>query len=731
MCLFVYAAPNETSQPLEYLNMLNHGRVTHPARPDGLPMTRRQRRAAERRAAKEMSRANAGPLEKHHNGIRFHGLTRVAFKNVCEQLINYENKLSSAHMDGLMFQAGIFTLKAQRRLPGRHQVTLAPGIGKTEGVVAWAKALVSQGHAHIGVAVAASKVEELATIKRKMIAAGTPADRVGLRHEYTYDPEVAQEYLDGTRFMLPEGYASEPSEGHNRQVLLITHARIMQSDPETYLTYRGEPRVVIYDEALTKSKATTIPLAEVDIALYALDKRYNGEDTEGDRKEARDYLHDVFATLQATHKVVKETGEGTVVPTEFLPKGTEADLLRFKRSLPHKPGMDALRTLLDVLADQPSLKVVQGQQGTGGVVTYDIVIPEVLDNVAILDASYPVRDLLHRDKGIIPGEQDEALRKAFAGKLDIASMDLSKIKRYSKVTIKQARIPGGRTSMEKDIGGPADHREVRKEDSKVLAALVDTVKDDIPAEDHVLIFTFKDRGGFKFRDSILTALGRAGVNLDRVHVVTWGMETAMNNYAHCQHVILAGVIRRDRLELEGAILGQEDEGLGGRDVTQKDVSDADLGEVLHAIYQALNRGACRNTVSGEAKPMTAWVMHKARNIREPLSRIMPGLRWEKWKTPHFEEYEGSADEAADKVVDHLETKAANLPKKNSLKGTWRVSFRALREELGLAKEQPGGLPDKTWTNARRIADDRLPAGWVREGNSYVYQGAKGYGFTND
>ena len=173
--------------------------VTAPA------LNRRQRRALESIQRKQATR----------NGISFYELTRAAYRIVAERLLDYGNVLSKDHLDGLMFQAGMLTLKAQGVLPGRHQVTLAPGVGKTEGVVSWLKALTDQGHNHVGVAVAASKIEELAVIKRKLIAAGVSPACVGLRHEYLYDAEVAREYLAGDRG-LPANHASEPSDGHER-----------------------------------------------------------------------------------------------------------------------------------------------------------------------------------------------------------------------------------------------------------------------------------------------------------------------------------------------------------------------------------------------------------------------------------------------------------------------------------------------------------------------------------
>ena len=93
-------------------------------------LTRQQRRAMERRAQKAQSKKRFIPLEPYHNRIRFSDLCRPAYTNTEKLLVGYGNKLSTAHKDGLLFQAAVFTLKAQRKLDGRHQITLAPGLGR-------------------------------------------------------------------------------------------------------------------------------------------------------------------------------------------------------------------------------------------------------------------------------------------------------------------------------------------------------------------------------------------------------------------------------------------------------------------------------------------------------------------------------------------------------------------------------------------------------------------------
>jgi hypothetical protein len=49
---------------------------------------------------------------------------------------------------------------------------------------------------HIGVAVGQYKVEALCSLKRDLIEAGVPEDRIGLLHSYEYDEAKAKAFLE-------------------------------------------------------------------------------------------------------------------------------------------------------------------------------------------------------------------------------------------------------------------------------------------------------------------------------------------------------------------------------------------------------------------------------------------------------------------------------------------------------------------------------------------------------
>ena len=47
-------------------------------------------------------------------------------------------------------------------------------------------------------------------------------------------------------------------------------------------------------------------------------------------------------------------------------------------------------------------------------------------------------------------------------------------------------------------------------------------------------------------------------------------------------------------------------------------------ENAHALYQAMSRGSCRETVDGQAKPMRVWLIHYDKQLRELIDKVMPG-----------------------------------------------------------------------------------------------------------
>lgn len=65
-----------------------------------------------------------------------------------------------------------------------------------------------------------------------------------------------------------------------------------------------------------------------------------------------------------------------------------------------------------------------------------------------------------------------------------------------------------------------------------------------PSTDSILLYVYKQNqmGRTDYGKILQSELARAGVDLTRIHIDTFGNETSLNSYGHCQHVFLVGVL---------------------------------------------------------------------------------------------------------------------------------------------------------------------------------------------
>ena len=647
-------------------------------------LNRQQRRAMERQAAKQSRLQHHQPLKSksvinridqidarhvRHNGISHDDLTIPAYALLANLLERRDNKLSTNHKLALLALVGTMTEMAQHRLTGRLAFGLPTGTGKTTGIVAWCAVLTRLGLDHIGVAVAASKVEALCELKRELIAQGVPAERIGLVHSKKYDPNKLHEVRRGGP--AADQYATEPSEGTDRQIMLVTHQRVRSCDLDSFNLYRGKPRdLLLYDESLIVSDSLGIPCRDLKGSVGWMSK-YDGDEARAPLiaylTECRDVIVDA---LQATKD------NGTNGDTLELPVRTPDEIEGYRKLLGRHPAVDAAHHLLDI-ADQTIRVIPTGQ---GGVVWYNVSVPPDIKNILVLDASQPIRKLVHLDPTIKDAEKH-------LPQIKNVGVPLAQIKRFDRVTIKQMFAGGGRETMR-------DHfSRDRAEDRKVSQAVIDVVR-AAPADEAVLIFTYKTRPTEKvdYRSILLADLDEAGVDVDatvktpdgdrqRINVVTWGMETSTNDYDHCAHVILAGVLQRSPVDLAAAFLGQSDTLKGN--VVYQQVKELQASEVCHMVYQALSRGRCRKVDQGMAKPMTGYIIHRDDLMKKELDKVMPGASWEVWQSEHFAASTKSIATLAHKIKDGLDTLPDDITKVSTMR---------------LKKVVDGGVdaPTQTW-----------------------------------
>jgi len=588
------------------------------------------------------------------------------------------NVLSDEHRSALYALCGLFTKSAQHKLPGRWAFGLPTGMGKTSAIVAWCSTLVAQGHDHISVAVSASKVEALCALKRDLMRHGVPEERIGLL------------YADGGSYSEPRTLDNE-----DRQIMLVSHARVrMGTGLDRFNRYKDKPRdLLVYDESLIASDAKGISALELKGAaalMSVLIAEHEGA------KDMLAYVGEAVGAIDAALAMAKTTDRAQVIR---LPEPAEGAIEQYRALVPRRASMAPIETLLDLAHED--LRVVSTSEG--GAVWYELAVPRELHNVLVLDASYSIRELCLADASIRDAEKHLDTVKRIG-------VPLAQLKHYSAVELRQLFVSGGRHSMERDYSRDPWDRRITKEIVEVVKA--------IPLDEAVLVFVFKTRAsGPDFARLTRSALAQAGIDIhaqvsalehgkeiprDRINVVTWGMETSLNCYAHCRNVILAGVLHRSTLDLAGLYLGQRDN--LNADLNSNLIQRLVRSEVCHCIYQALSRGSCRVINNGKAEAMRGWIIHRDIEIQKTLSAVMPGAVWSEWTTDDQDIRGGITSKTAHAILAYLKGLPQSVDK---------VSARKLKEDLGLAN-----VVAKTFTRSLAVALSSVD-GWQTEGRSLV------------
>ncbi len=601
-------------------------------------------------------------------------LTSTAHDKLLKKLIEYRNKPSQAHTVSLYKTLDACTRMAQGELTGRWAFPLPTGAGKTLSVVTWIASLYELEVEDVSVAVCASKVEALCDLKRALISMGLPDEKVGLLHSYRYDPARTGQ----------QGFASLPSTDHNdqKQFLLCTHERVRgKGGLEKYNLYRGNPRdLLIWDESLFISDAASIEAKELKKAIGYLGPEIEDHPPE-ELKQAFAYLQAALDTLNS--EIESQQDQGQAGSRIKLPELTGPQIQEFKRSLGDDEVCKSLKNLLDM--SQNPLRVVFAQ-GKNGIITYDIVVPSELENIIILDASYPIRELQRLDESIKP--------------YDGVSVPIS----YENVTIHQWDQPSGRHSMEQAF-------KPRGRRNRTISNEICNVVRDIPKDEAILIWIFKKRY-VDFEQVLRSDMAAMGIDVDatvqgnpRINFLTWGNETSLSKYSFCSNVIFAGVLHRSHVELASKITGQRDELMAP--LPFKTLKEIEQSECAYSIHQAMCRGSCRIITEGKTEPMKVWLIHRGKQIREALDVVMPGVKWRTWETKQVKPM-GKIEELARKISEYLKQLGFSVQ---------LVPTRRVKEDLGLS-----AIPISTFTQAaKKVSPEET--GFIHKGRSFERQAA--------
>lgn len=542
---------------------------------------------------------------------------------------------------------------------------LDTGLGKSTALKAWIQAL--WGHPALRgtpIAVLCQKVEALCGIKRQLIERGVAEADVGLMHSL------------GAAAPLPAD-----ADAASRPILLATHARTSVASGMDALKFQGQPRRLhIWDESLIANRGFSYPIVEAQSLLHGL-KPYLAGDV------------GVMEALRSISRMLTEDAQalqsGRVPQRRLFAVEAAAVDLALRKARPQRGWMQAAKVeaqtdFLACLTQECQLIVVRGAMFLA---SHSSVVPPELAPVAVLDASYPLRLLCQADRSL-------CCQEGWHGP----------VKSWRNVTVKRSRAASGRTAVEDSLFGE------ERAPGLGFAAYVEECLRQIPHSAKVLVFTFKARDGSpSFVEAIRRHLAKAGIDPDelapdgslRIAFRTWGEETAINDHADAEHVILAGVLHRRPDELVAQWLAQH---VGAGEAPSDEFAQSLVdSEVAHCVLQAASRGACRRVESGEALPMTLWLPMYSNQVSHLLQAAMPGVCWQDAFSTALGAQPTDTQVAADAARHYLLALAPSVTS---------ISSRSLRAAV------PELVRSSNSTATRAMSQGAALAGWIKQGRSW-------------
>lgn len=625
--------------------------------------------------------------------IQVESLAQCAFQITKGRMERHGNTLNEEHQGGLKAVAREMAENAIESRAGnkdnrRTAFSLATGMGKTTSVIGFIAA-VHRMELDLSIAVCAEQVDALCDLQMGLMNAGVPADKIGLSHSYKHNPDWP------TDRPLPPQHARLPrtpdGELRNKQFLLLTHNRakgpaLMRLCHDYKPIGRAADRsrdLVIWDESLLVSEGHCVVVEQLkgEIGKYkAICQQRAKECKSADsRCEAlMAYFHRLVDTIDA--ELEKEN------PGVFALPHPGAQMLGMEQALSVIYGKGAVPAVLKCALKFAEIGTCSaGTWGKAAIVRHELVVPRELSRMVILDASYPIRRLEQLDTSITWKPENDLIPS------------------YQDVTFRHWHARAGRTALEQEFNSPTPPL------AEEVADIVLSILRNTGSEEAVLILTHKKQDGAKAPDMlkrIKTTLGRAHINLDAkiiidakrgttaplINFLTWGQERATNRFAHCKHVILAGLMTLPTQVMAAKIAGQRQD--DSAPVTADTIREVQVGEHAHSIYQAVSRGNSRTTQNFRAGKMDVYLFHHALGpIQQELRKRMPDARWTLRVPAHMNGKLNRTEKAAVAVAGILSQCSEN-----------EISFKAVRKEIK-------ATPD-VWKAAAKLAPAYTGLAWA-------------------
>lgn len=583
----------------------------------------------------------------------------VAMGRLEQAMRRFGNVISKTHERGLQELVTGLVEQALGVTPGRFGYAPPCGAGKTQAAVAVIAAAVHLGY-KISFAVSANTIKALVLFKNDLLEAGVSEDLIGLRHGKSgaeLEVELAGEAVP------PE--AKRDTGNEDRQIMLVSHSRLRGKDGALFSQQNGKLRgLLIWDESLFVSSSGFVSGSSLRTALAAIEAKGYGDDA----SELTEFLR---SAMQTVEKEADSQRRGSQPREIDLSAGlgveaasNQVNALRPGRDEVVEKALGVAKELLD-LASRPVAVALSGSgNDVEALIHYRVVVDPAYSNIAVLDASFALREL-GRLSGIV----------------DRTTPAMRASKRFDSVKVYQYLLPAGKSTQ-----SAGDKRAATKA-AEIAVGL--------PSGEACLFVVAK-----AVERQLARVLRDAGIDLSergqggelRFPVLTWGRETSSNSYRHCKHVVLVGVQRRNLHDLAASTAGEAD--YLTRPTSRAELRRTLLSEMAHCVLQASNRGAMRVVKDGQAESMKLYVIDAEKLLAGLLLPSMPGAGWDVIGQPLRPAGTSLVDDVAKNVVSELGKLAA---------GVDEVSCRELKRRATKAIS-PRRLTKEVWVKARRAAE---------------------------
>lgn len=571
---------------------------------------RQERRQAEGNLKKLIQKGS--PVDK---------LPAVALQLLQGMMQGYGNKLSEEHKQSLFEVCIQYSQILFGKATGRIVISLDAGLGKTLSIVALAAAITKLGYKSKSIMVAQSRIAELCLMNDALIKAGVAPESIGLVHSYQYDPKLP--VVDGEPLNeygeIKKGYAARVSnakeDSSQFQFLLVSHSKVKgKREIVKHTQYKGQPRTLtIWDESFISTEATCVGLRDLKTAIVEFEGSMQYE-----LQEVAPFItwlkqsHDLLANEEKSQKAGSKAKEIYLPPLSEIQATTYGGYAQYSRKDKRSEWRQMLRSLVAMAADPVRVSLAGGE----AVLQFSDAVSKQLTNLVVLDASYKIRELVRIDPTL--QEPDFFVHK-------------HNLKSYEDCTLHRLDYFGSRIAAET----PVRAAKVAKEVAIVIKGL--------PLNEAICLFTFKwqDNPKKKTHASIVkSALQEQGIDIDTTVTLkdgtikprfmwkTWGQETGSNNASHCHHIFLVGVLRQPANQFLAQLVGQSHDLL--KDMPKAAVSEAEVTELSHLIYQASLRSRARVVSNGRALSANFYLVLDEPRVESYLLEIMRGLTIKEW-----------------------------------------------------------------------------------------------------